>query len=208
MITNHKEITSPFQRAALDASNVGTWEVDILGDRFRGDAVTASIYGLSVDESIAGVPFARAASRVHPADRPIWRARREHSLRFGGMFVIEYRVLSTLGEIRWVLVRGRYEIAPDGRVTHARGIVIDLTESKRDGFAEGYATFVDSLVEDSDAGALERAAAHALGAHRALSRLKHIVTPSLLIAVDTLLQELGLAIAMTRPSAEPESSRH
>ena len=207
MIAKHNEVAAPFQRAALDASNVGTWEVDVARDLFRGDESTAAIYGLSIEESIAGVPFARAAAVVHPDDRAMWRARRELSLRYGGMFVIEYRVTSVPGEVRWVLVRGRYDIADGGVVTHARGIVIDLTESKRDGFAEGYATFVDSEAEDSDIGALERAAAHALGAHRALSRIVDLVKPTLLNAADRLLQEVGLAVATARPPVN-RSKRH
>jgi diguanylate cyclase (GGDEF)-like protein/PAS domain S-box-containing protein len=90
-------------------------------------------------EEITGYPasdFMGSAARtyasvIHPDDaEPVEReveacvARREP-------FVLEYRVITSEGEARWVHEQGRAVFGPDGEVLYLDGSILDISERKR-----------------------------------------------------------------------------
>lgn len=165
------DVTDPtlydFVAAALAASNVGTYERDPARGLVRCDPILAHIYGLSEDEAAGGVSLARLRQAIHPDDRHIFSDSLQAQAHRGGLLVIEYRVRHPDGRLRWVLVRGRYEpIEPGHSIAAGRGIVIDITESKLDGYLDDGM----SITEHDSGDGLEphhRAVDHALALYEA-----------------------------------------
>ncbi len=188
-------LSQSFVPAALAASSVGSWDYDVRNDRLRCDGAMAALYGFSPEEASHGCPMDRLTAAVHPDDQVMLRSKLADNVRFGGVFVIEYRVHPSRREMRWVLVRGRYDEADDrGRMVRSRGIVVDITESKRDGYADGDVFFMT----EADSGtttALDRAARHLLAARRAIDDLGPISASTLRPAVDEALSRIGHHIA-------------
>ena len=146
--------------AALAASDVGTWEWDIEHDVARCCPATARMFGFSPEEGIEGIPERSFTSRVVLEDRESHAERLRHALKTGGLFVTEYRTEPEPGRINWLLIRGRFQADGDGFVRHARGIVIDVTESRESGQLDGCEFFVSDM--DPIVSPLARAADHAL----------------------------------------------
>ncbi|MCJ2009025.1 PAS domain-containing protein [Methylobacterium sp. E-041] len=173
--------------AALSASGVvGTWAWSAQPDRCILDAGAADV--LAGDHAIAGlpVPFERAKARVHPDDLPKLSRHFKRLRRSGGLFVAEYRTVSTAGRVRRILDRGRLVRNESGTVLHGHGIIIDVTEGDLDlgAFAE---------IERKDPSAiLDTAAAHALACRETIDQLDN---SELRLLVDVLLLSLGQQIA-------------
>lgn len=190
-----------FVPAALSASQVGTWEYDASSDTLRCDDTMARLYGLTPAEAVLGVPMTRINAALHPGDRSRGRQKRETMLARGGLFVIEYRLAASEDDpVRWMLARGRYERDAAG-LMHGRGIVIDVTESKQDGYAEGQAQFVGPLMASRSP--LEEATDHAVAARAAIDRMQDADGRILRSAVDALLHALGRCLARRIGSAAP-----
>jgi len=87
-------------------------------------------FGYTVEEFTSGKLL--YGNIVHPDD--LERVERELSRRIEEDYVDfsqEYRVLTRLGEIRWVEERTFIEADENGVVNYLKGIVLDITERKR-----------------------------------------------------------------------------
>ena len=78
-----------------------------------------------------------------------------------------------------------------GKVIGGQGIVVDVTESRRRGYAEGAAHFIDTGDTVDNETPLERAARFAIEASHAIDALGAGKAPRLRGAIDRLLMELG-----------------
>lgn len=123
-------------RLALDATQMGVWELDLATDRFSVDAGFRAIYGLRPEEEIAGL--GGSLERVHPESREsIWKAFQtalDPLAADGSRHTLEYRILKPDGSERWVLTRGRvFFTGKDAarRPTYMIGTTVDITERKR-----------------------------------------------------------------------------
>ena len=125
----------------LAAPSIGVWETDLEADLTRGDAVVARLFGWSEAEAEEGVPISRFLSAIHPDDLAQGQERRRRIREEGGVFVWEHRVVPAPGVVRWVLARGQFWRDANGRM-FGRGIVIDVTDSRRDGHTDGPARFL------------------------------------------------------------------
>ena len=105
----------------------------------------AKLYGLSPLACRLGIAIDMINAAIHRDDRERAIAKRLHTSRHGGLFVIEYRTTPSPGNVRWVLVRGRYECDEHGHAMRGRGIVIDITDIKQDGYADGDLLFATGL---------------------------------------------------------------
>ena len=173
--------------AALSASGVvGTWSWSAQPDRCILDAGAADV--LAGDHAIAGlpVPFERAKARVHPDDLPKLSRHFKRLRRSGGLFVAEYRTVSSAGRIRRILDRGRLVRSEAGTVLHGHGIIIDVTEGDVDLDAFGAGERPDP------AAILDTAAVHALACRESID---HLDNSELRLLVDVLLLSLGQQIA-------------
>lgn len=196
-----------FLPASLAASNVGTWDYDVVENRLRYCGMFASLYGLPAERGGEGLPMEDVAAKIYPDDRPRRLAKRMYMLRHGGTFVFEYRVLSSPQVTRWLLLRGTYKPDADGRIRRGRGIAVDVTEGKLEGYAEGDVFFVTEA-DNGTVSALDRATRHLLAVRRALAGLGPEAEARLRPATDALLLEMAQIIAGTMVPVVPKRTQH
>ncbi len=111
---------------ALNSANMGTWELDLKTGLARLSTEAARIIGTesseqSVDQLLAEI--------VHPDDAQevdrLWRS----SVESGRPYSQEFRIVRASGDTRWLLSRGKFHEARNGRKLFS-GIVADVTERK------------------------------------------------------------------------------
>lgn len=128
----------------VEASGIGTWELNLSTQEAVVDARFREMSGLSPSE-----PFTleTSHSRIHPEDRSrVARAFADALAgKDGGHYHAEYRIAPlSNGSLRWVEARGQARFGPDGRAVHFWGTGIDITarktaEAGREGLLEAIA---------------------------------------------------------------------
>jgi hypothetical protein len=177
---------------ALNILSIGLWEDDVQADCLRGDAVMARMYGLSEDEADQGISWTRLSSIYHPED-PAWdTACRRRVREEGGLFVWEHRIVPAPDLERWVLVRGHFERSADGHM-RGRGIVIDITDTRSDGYAGGASRFL--LAPEAMSSPAERMAKRALEMWEMMHELEAARAARLEPLLKAVMLELGCEIA-------------
>ena len=192
----------------LNALSIGMWEDDVGTDRIRGDAVMARIYGLTEERAAAGLTWAELSRFFHSDDMPDDPLPHRRVREEGGLFVWEHRVVPESGVVRWVLARGHFDRHPQTGVVRGRGILVDMTDVRTDGHADGSMNF---LSKDIAAPLLERIADKALEISEMLRGLDRAEAKRLKPLLDALLYELGRQIAaslMLEPVPPPIVQRH
>lgn len=117
-------IDRDFQNA-LRAGRFGTWRLDIATmDLFTSDVCRANFGRNSSD------PFTYADLReaIHPEDRQRMADTVDASLKTGGDYDIEYRILTPAGEERWIAIRGQPSFSVDGKPVSMSGVSADVTD--------------------------------------------------------------------------------
>ena len=114
----------------VEASGIGTWEVDLSTQEVVADARYRELAGLSPDE-----PFTveQAFSLILPEDSSRIAQAYAEALagKDGGHYLVEYRTAyHPNGATRWVEARGQVRFGPDGKAVHFWGTVIDITARK------------------------------------------------------------------------------
>jgi hypothetical protein len=178
---------------ALAASNVGTWEWRIANDVVRCDAVAATMLGIPRAATGRGTTYAMFFERIHPQDRPRIASIVGNLQHHGALYVAQYRTVIAPDDVRWVLARGRFVMGPDGTVSEARGIVIDVSESSRDGFLDA-ASF---CAIDAPGGGIDRVAELALALFTVAEGLAVDDFQRLKPLLDALLHEIGRQLVVT-----------
>ncbi|MFF9550680.1 PAS domain-containing protein [Methylobacterium fujisawaense] len=179
---------------ALISSQVGTWQIDFDRDHAVCDTTTAALFGVDPDEASIGLSLTSFARAIHPDDRSTYDDRTKRMREHGGLYVVEYRTVPRPGDVRWILVRGRYD---RDRLTGnilGRGIVIDITESKFDGIVEDNAYFLAPDLPEIET-PLERAAGYALKAKEAVDEYVGRDAAVLGRAINVVLWIIGCALA-------------
>lgn len=117
---------------ALDAAGmVGIWDWDIVNDCVTCDTRFARMFGVDPERAETGVPIAEFVAGVHPEDRAAVTERIGETLRAGGRFRAEYRLLDREGRgERWVLALGRAVAGPQGGPVRLPGVVVDISDRK------------------------------------------------------------------------------
>ena len=116
-------------RAALGASGIGTWHLDLRTRIATYDESLNRIFGLPEAETQA--PLERRLEQIHPDDRARVAAAMEDAVANRAEFSLEFRVVRPDGSVRWLRDRGRTITADDGAAVVATGAVIDITEQRR-----------------------------------------------------------------------------
>lgn len=114
---------------ATEAAGIGLFDHDFLTDEFLWDAKMYAHYGLPPDTKVTReILFAK----MHPDDRQGMRNAFEKiwTTRGDERFQIEYRILAADGVERWIEVKGRVFVGPDGHPMRLIGTVMDITERK------------------------------------------------------------------------------
>ncbi|MGW5957709.1 PAS domain-containing protein [Methylorubrum thiocyanatum] len=177
---------------ALIASQIGIWETDFENDRTVADATTAALFGVDPVQAALGLPLAAYAEAIFPDDQAGFFSNIDRVCEQGGLFVVEYRVRSAVNGVRWVLARGHYQRDERTGGVLGRGIVVDITESKRSGQADDRRFLV---LQERDETPLDRIATCALQARGAINDVAEHEKPALQSAVDGLLWAVGRALA-------------
>ncbi len=114
-------------RLAIEATGLGTWEVDGATGEHRWSPEFLTICGLADDAAPATGLF---ASLIHPDDRAWVNEAYAAAYQPGGDggYEAEFRIhRADTGEERWVLARGRVRLDAAGTLVSATGILLDTT---------------------------------------------------------------------------------
>ena len=119
------------RRLALDAAEIGMWNMEIASHAVQTDARFRAIFGTTEECS----DFSRLIAVIHPDDAPAVQKAMAAAIRLDDPtpYAIEYRVVHPDGSLRWVLAKGRSSIDGTGvtrRVSSFNGTVADITDRK------------------------------------------------------------------------------
>lgn len=119
-------------RLAIEAAEVGLWDVDVPSGTLHWPARMKAMFGISetaeatMDDFVAG---------LHPDDAPAVLHAFAQALdpAVRAVYDVEYRTLGKEdGQLRWVAAKGRGLFDEQGRCIRAIGTAIDITARKRD----------------------------------------------------------------------------
>jgi PAS domain S-box-containing protein len=116
--------------ATLEATEIGTWVLDLRTDKVYADPNMAKLYGISEADANGG-PSAAYFANVHPDDAPVIRASAERCLLTGEPYTAEYRVRRPDGSWRQIHARGKLERDEHGRPAWLPGIALDVTQQRQ-----------------------------------------------------------------------------
>ncbi len=113
----------------LDSLTEVVWAISLPDYKLIfASASSEALYGLTREEL-----FARRSpwlSAIHPEDRWVI-SDMDQSLHSQGHYVLEYRIVTPQGEVKWVNNKARYVLNESGEAVELRGILIDISASKR-----------------------------------------------------------------------------
>ncbi|MDB5742508.1 MAG: domain S-box protein [Polaromonas sp.] len=120
------------QEKLLDAqrlARIGYWQFDKTTQLF---SCSDEVYELlDLDPSVFDGTFERFFKRIHPADRAAFNAARAASLQVQAPCEVEFRIITSTGQVRWILQFARVHYSPDDKHSISwTGVVQDITERK------------------------------------------------------------------------------
>jgi diguanylate cyclase (GGDEF)-like protein/PAS domain S-box-containing protein len=115
-------------RMALEGAGAGSWEWRPQQASVWSDA---QFRLLGLDPVVDRPSHERWIQAVHPADRAWVDAEMVHARASGTPLAIEYRIVNSDGQARWVHTIGRQRIAAEGRIDGMVGIVLDIDARKQ-----------------------------------------------------------------------------
>lgn len=115
-------------RLALDASQTGIWDRNLVSDRIAWDSHMERIFGFKEGE-FDGTP-AMAACRIHPADQATVETKLRDALQRKEDFATEFRVVWPDKSVRHVAIRGRAFYDVHGSPRRITGVAVDITTRK------------------------------------------------------------------------------
>jgi hypothetical protein len=115
-------------RFALEASQVGVWEADLVSGVTTWSPILEALHGLPLG-TFKGT-FDAFLSHIHPSDRDHVRDTIRLAIRTGGDSNLLYRTVWPDGSTHWITGRGRTFYDDQGRAVRAAGIGMDVTERR------------------------------------------------------------------------------
>ncbi len=116
-------------KEALRIGKIGYWERDVIADRITWSEETRRIIGMPCPDG--GVSQARLQEFIHPDDRQTQREALEDALRHRRPSDVEFRIITPVGETRFVHVIDEIAYDSSGRPIRLFGTVQDITERRR-----------------------------------------------------------------------------
>lgn len=117
------------RRLAAKQLIAGIWDWDISNDRSYLDPGGADFFNVDPVLAVRGLPCMQCLAAVHPDDIARVQAAIAQSMRLGGIYECEYRLIKN-DRIRWVLARGNCTLDQHGRPVRLPGAIIDITHDK------------------------------------------------------------------------------
>ena len=154
-ICGRPDETADLPSLALDALDGGFWTLDLATRRFQTSR------GLA--EKLAGpghasLNMAEYVSYAHPDDLCLEMPDAENEV------LVEFRIFTYEGRMRWLRTRRRPVRDTHGRATHVVGIVLDITDQKLAMMRLEKEAATDNLTHVANRRAFERAAQRCFGA--------------------------------------------
>jgi PAS domain S-box-containing protein len=118
-------------RLAIEATGIGTWDVNALTGEREWSREFRAILGLPDEVEADPELF---ASLLHPDDRDWVNEEYRAAYRPGGSgrYEVECRIRRfDDGSERWVLIKGQVSYRPDGQAVRGVGTLLDITDGKR-----------------------------------------------------------------------------
>jgi PAS domain S-box-containing protein len=119
-------------RLAVDAADVGEWDVDMASESMYWPARVKAMFGISADRPVTLADFYNG---VHPDDRERTLASFADAAnpRLRGQYAAEYRTVGKEDRlVRWVAAKGRGLFNESGECIRIIGTAIDITKRKVD----------------------------------------------------------------------------
>ncbi len=113
---------------ATDASGVGLWDMEVDAGNVWATEKNRELFYLAPEEEIKYESFFRV---IHPDDHELVHRALQEALRSGDEFLIEYRIVSPDGKIKWITSRGKKYLRSSGEPDRLIGLSIDVTERKQ-----------------------------------------------------------------------------
>lgn len=115
---------------AMDVSNSGYWEWDLLTNKTYFSKIWKSMLGYQVSEIVNS--YLSWENLVHPEDLPVvLDAVRKHIAGISETYITESRLLTKAGTYKWVLAKGRVvDFTADGKPKRFIGVHIDIDHIK------------------------------------------------------------------------------
>ena len=117
-------------RLAVEAADVGLWDVDLVVGTLYWPARVKAMFGISAERAVSMDDF---YAGLHPEDRDAttvsFAAACDPAQR--ALYDVEYRTIgSEDGRLRWVAAKGRGVFDPQGRCIRVIGTAIDISARK------------------------------------------------------------------------------
>jgi PAS domain-containing protein len=108
----------------------GVWDWDVTGDKNYCDAQLAEMFGLNAGEAAQGLEIAQYVKAIHPEDLPGFMGALQTSIRAGGEFRSQYRLVAN-NRTTFVLAKGQCFLDASKRPIRFPGVVIDISDEMR-----------------------------------------------------------------------------
>jgi two-component system, NtrC family, sensor kinase len=131
---------------ALQASQIGVWEYNILTGELLWSDSCASLLGITSD-AIAGT-YEQFLQRVHPDDRALLAFAQHQAIEAKTVYNLEFRIILPDGNWRWVLQRGQGVRDRDGTATRLLGILQEIGDREaRELELKASQTFLNHVID-------------------------------------------------------------
>ena len=115
-------------KEAQEASELGSWELDVITDTFKLSETCADLHGVTVLE----MPMNEAFALIPEEDQKHVSSAFQSAHDPEGMFDVEHRIYhQSSGELRWVHSKGRGVFDDTGRLLRIVGTNRDITDRRR-----------------------------------------------------------------------------
>jgi signal transduction histidine kinase/CheY-like chemotaxis protein len=114
-------------RIALNAGGFGTWTHNFGSNALTTSPIYRTMFGFDPNLRLT---YADLLSRVHPDDLERRQAALDMSLSQHCDYKVDYRIMTTSREVRWLSVWGQWSYDPDGAPLVLSGVSADITERK------------------------------------------------------------------------------
>jgi PAS domain-containing protein len=111
----------------VEGNAVGIWDWDVSSDRNHLDPGCAELFGVNAKTAQAGMPIDAYLRAVHPDDIQLVRNAILATVKDGGVFEAQYRVISS-GRIRRVFAKGFCTLDSSRRAERFPGAIIELPD--------------------------------------------------------------------------------
>ena len=121
-------------RLALDATGLGTWSIDLTGNRITFDEGTCALYAIP-HGGLHSLSLDEALELIHPEDRESARSNiaAAASSLSDGRYEAQFRAVLPDGQIRWLRSHGQALFVQEGGVSRAvsiSGVIGDASERR------------------------------------------------------------------------------